>query len=82
MNKVLATFVFVFILGVLLPTPAEAYLLPLIGTGSVILSMLVGVFAAICAALFLVFYNVRRMWWRFKNKADTKDYVSDNPLDH
>lgn len=73
--------VFLFVYTLLIPVPAAAYLLPLIGSGGVVISMLVGIIAALCAALFLIFYNVRRFILRIMNKSKAPAPTSENPLD-
>ncbi len=65
---------------VLDPFAAQAYLLPLIGAGGAIISMLIGVFAAVCSALFLVFYSIRRKIRRLFKKEDINS--TQSKLDH
>lgn len=68
-----------FILSLtLVPFAAHAYLLPLIGVGGVIMTMLVGLFSAVCAALFLVFYNMRRMLRRVFRRTSAPEEGLDN----
>ena len=80
MNRT-AAILFLGIFTLTLPLPAQAYLVPLIGVGGVLLTMLTGVFAAVCAGIFLIIYNIRRVVLRKRGK-DVQANTSDDPLEH
>jgi hypothetical protein len=71
MNKLFAIAVCVAFYAALLPAQADAYLMPLVGVGGVLLTMFIGVLAALCAALFLLFYNLRRLMRRWSGKSSS-----------
>jgi uncharacterized membrane protein YccC len=73
--------VFLGVTTLLCAPPAQAYLVPLIGVGGVLLTMLTGVFAVLCAGIFLVFYNIRRAVLRRRAKTQDADAPHD-PLEH
>jgi hypothetical protein len=61
----------------LIPTPAHAYLLPLIGASGAIATMLIGLGAALLSALYLLFYNMAR-FFRKKNGVVISDDEEEN----
>jgi len=64
----------IFAYTVIIPSSAQAYLLPLIGAGGAIITMLIGLITALFSAIYLVFYNIRRaLKKRMGNGAEEED---------
>jgi hypothetical protein len=69
--------------AVCIPSAACAYFLPLVGAGSVIVTMLIGLGAVLISAVYLIFFKTRRMLrrWRASGRKDTPGGDSQSPSD-
>lgn len=64
-----------------LPATSHAYFLPLVGAGSVLITMLIGLGAVLLSAGYLIFFKTRRMLRRWGKSSGDTPASSDSPSD-